>query len=367
MSSPSPSSVSRAARLASFLAIDPDNAMLLRDHAHEAASSGDLPGALASLARLCSSSSGQASDAALQISLLRRSGKTEEALAAAVQASQKWPSDQVVLVEHANTLLAAGQFEQVLQLLESATERGPESAVAGLEVRALHHLGRVEEAEQRVDALLAEGPVGPALLGAAIPVLLDQLRLGDAAEVARHLAQDEPNAYPAWEALAAEALDRDQMAEAIGFVERALAVRQDDGRVWLLGGLAHWQAQNLADARQAIENAVRLMPEHAGSWLTLGWMQLLRGERAHAMASFERGLMASPDFSECHGSLAVLAVLEGRVNDAKALIRKARRLDPACGSAILAQAQLDGASPQDIAEMGKRFVGGLRAGPLRNR
>lgn len=367
MSSPASSTPTRAARLASFLAVDPDNTVLLRDHAQEAASSGDLPAALASLARLCSSADGQASDAALQIALLRRTGQMHEALAAAEQASQRWPDDTTVLIEHANTLLAESKFEQLLVLLESAVERGPESAAAALEVRALHHLGRVDEAEQRVDALLAEGPAGPALLGAAVPLLIDQFRLREAAEMARHLAQDESNAYPAWEALAAEALEKDQAPDAIGFVDRALAVRQDDGRVWLLGGLAHWQAKNTAGARQAIENAVRLMPNHAGSWLTLGWMQLLQGERAHATASFERGLMASPDFSECHGSLAVVAVQEGRTSDAKALIRKARRLDPACGSAILAQAQLDGVSPQDLAEMGKRFVAGLRADPRRNR
>jgi tetratricopeptide (TPR) repeat protein len=339
----------------------------LRDHAHEAASSGDLPSALGSLARLCSTPDGQAADAALQIALLRRTGKTREALEAADLASQKWPDDQIVWIEHANTLVAAGLFEQVLRMAETAAERGPKSAAAALEVRALHHLGRVEEAEQRVDALLAQGSAGPALLGAAVPVLMDQHRLSEAAELARHLAQDEFHAYPAWEALAADALNRDQVGEALGFVHHALAVRKDDGRVWLLSGLAHWQAQNAGDARHAIENAVRLMPEHAGSWLTLGWMHLLQGERALARASFERGVMASPSFSESHGSLAVLAAMEGRTAEADTLIRKACRLDPACGSAALAQAQLDGAGPQDIAELGKRFVDGLRAGLVQQR
>lgn len=367
MSTSTPSSATRATRLAQYLALDPDNVQLLRDHAQEAVSSGDLPAALSSLERLCASADSQAADAGLQIAVLRAAGRLQDALDASAQALERWAGDQTVLVERANTLLLARQFEPILALVKTAGERGPDTEAAALEVRALHHLGQIEDAEQRIDALMAQGPAGPALMAAAIPVLLDRFRAREAAAMARQLTEHTAYAYPAWEALASEALEHEQPQESLAFVDRALATRQDDGRIWLLGGLAHWQAQNTAEAQQALERAASLMPEHAGTWLAVGWMQLLQGHLAQAKPPFDRALQASPDFSECHGSLAVLAALEGRIADAETLERKARRLDPACGSASLARALMQGLGQQELAEMGRRFVAGLRTDPQRNR
>ncbi len=363
--SDSSTSTTRAQRLAGYLAMDPDNTQLLRDHAREAAKDGDLSAALSSLNRLCTFADAIPDDASLQIAVLRADHQLQQALDAATRAAMRWPDDQTVLIEFAKTLLLARQFEQVLALLQAATDRGPSGGAAALEVQALHHLGRLDEAERKIDDLLAQGEPGPALMGVAIPVLQDQFRTREAAAMARQLAQHAAHAYPAWEALATEALEQNQLPNAIAFVDRALATRQDDGRIWLLGGLAHWQAQHMTEAQGALERALTLMPDHAGSWLAMGWIQLLQEQLVQARASFDHALQASPDFSECHGSLAVLAVLEGRNDEAKTLIRKARRLDPACGSATLAEAKLQGVAPEALAEMGKRFVAGLRANPPR--
>jgi predicted Zn-dependent protease len=118
-----------------------------------------------------------------------------------------------------------------------------------------------------------------------------------------------------------QALDEGRTESALHWADWALSRRSDDGRIWLLKGLAHLQANQREAAIQALERAAFRMPAHAGSHLGLGWACLLQGDRARARQAFEAGAQASPAFA--------VALLEGRSGTdiarmAEAVIARAR-------------------------------------------
>jgi Flp pilus assembly protein TadD len=84
------------------------------------------------------------------------------------------------------------------------------------------------------------------------------------------------------------------------------------------------------------------MPNHIGSWIIQGWAHLVRGEMFAAEGSFNHALTLDRNFSESHGSLAVILALQGKADEAGLAAQLGLRLDPNCASAQFAQALLLG-------------------------
>jgi Flp pilus assembly protein TadD len=360
MSPPDSPQTQRLQRLRGFLLADPDNTQLLRDYAREAASAGDLQACLSATKQLTLSDAAEAADFALMGAALRATGRAQEALTALGDGFERWPDDAALAIERAKTLLVTSDFEGALAVLpEEIEDPGLAAEACAVQVKLHHHLGQLEEAVELGERFLRDRHNDPRVAANLIPVLLDTYRAEDALMLAQGLLSHGIDAYAAYEALATDALARHAPAEAAQWTAKALAKRQDDGRIWLLEGMARLRSGHAAQAVQALEQAVQLQPGHAGTHLALGWTHVMLQQLARAQACFEQAVQASPSFSEGHGSLAVVAALQGRQAEAKELVRKARRLDPACASILYAEAVLAGKDAAGMAELSNAFLAQL--------
>jgi tetratricopeptide (TPR) repeat protein len=355
--SPTPS---RLQRLGHYLAADPDNTALLHDYAGQAWATREYQACAIALRKLLTLEPPTPQRHAELARALLASGDLEQALQVAEAALTQWPDDANLQLSVAQCHLAARDFEQALEAQPMREAALPLSGEAcALRIRALHHLGQLEQAAREAAAHEAVTGLHPAVGSALLPVLTDLSRFEEATALASSLLQaagDKPPPYEVCEPLALAALDNGQDAAARQWVDRALDTRRDDGRIWLLDGMTSMQTGSWDRAATAFEHAVQLMPGHAGSHLAQGWMHLLRNELDAARSCFERGVAASPAFAEGHGSLAVVAARQGHSAEADALIRKALLLDRHCGSARFAQALQRGASQDKIAELAKAVI-----------
>ena len=341
-------SAARLRRLADFLALDPCNATLLRDCAGEALRAGQFEAVLGAVERLRVLGEEHAPERRLRVSALRRAGRSDEARAALEDGLARWPADAGLSLEHGRALATAGELERALQALPDASDAGSLAGpIVAWRVRLLHHLDRLDEAEtaarEHVERHGPDDGVEAVLLG----VLVDRARLKEAAHRARALVDRRATAgaafpHAAAEPLALAALHEGRLEAAREWTERALAERDDDGRGWLVRGLAQLAAAQGEQAERSLERAVAALPRHAGSLLALGWAHLLHGERTAARRAFDAALAATPALADAQGSVAVLEALDGELAPARAAIRRAVGLDPANVPARLAAALLEG-------------------------
>lgn len=356
--------LARLRRLEGFLAVDPDNATLLREFAREAHRVGQFETVVSAVERLRVVGQSNSADDALAASALRRAGRVDEALQRLKTGLTERADDPYLRLELARCHMAARQFEHALESLPHPGDDDLAREVAPLQVRLLHHLGRFDD----IDVALQAWPQGvretDAVQAALLPVLLDLGELDQAVRVAQRLSSprddDSPAPYEVAEPLALAALDAGHSQQALTWVDTALRARQDDGRIWLTKGLAHLHAGQPAEGQAAMQEAVRLMPQHAGSHLALGWAHLVAGNRSQARAAFEAGVAASPSFAEGHGSLAVVDAMDGRGEAAQAGIRKAQGLDAQCASALYAALVLRNPNGHDVRRLADRVLAQAR-------
>lgn len=359
---------SRLQRLGGYLQADPGNAPLLRDYAAEALHVHEHRAAALAIERLAQHAQTTLDDELLRARAWRLDGQPAKALAALDQAAPRWPGDGRIALERAAAHFGLQAFDAALEALpETGTDPALPAALAAearaMRVRLLHHLGRIDDA--LAEAFGDGQPLPTAVARAVLPALMDASRLDDAQALANVLLQaggDAPAPYEVCEPLAAAALDRDDVEAARRWSSEALQRRRDDGRVWLLHGLAELRAGAQEPALAALGRAAALMPAHAGSQLALGWAQLARNDLAAAQSAFEEACEISPAFAECHGSLAVVAALRGQAPQARELIRTAQRLDRHSASALWAQQLLEGTpEPAQVERIARLVIARVRA------
>lgn len=361
---PADGRLDRLQRLGRFVQLDPDNNALLTDYAFEAVQAEECDAAVQAVDKLAQRGAAEPEAHAAVAALLRKSGRIPESVDHLRRAIERWPDHGLLAVELARGQFALGEIDQALEALTPSPQDSALAAeVCGLRIRLLHHLGRLEEALATADAFRDPGTLHPEVDAPLLPVLIDLSRLDEAVQLASGLAAlDVPMPYEVAEPLALAALDAQDTQTALDWTDRALQMRRDDGRIWLARGMANLRAGQAAPALEALDHAVRLMPGHAGSHLARGWAGLLNRDRERAREAFQAGIAASPSFGEGHGSLAVLDVLDGRFDEARAGIRKAQLLDANCASASFAALLLKQPAGHDIARLAERVLARARAG-----
>ncbi len=209
-------------------------------------------------------------------------------------------------------------------------------------MRALHHLGRLEDAvklfQQHASRMQAEGEV----LAVASLLYFD---LGDAAQ-GQQLSQAALDlGVRNAESLitnASIALAHAETEQAITLYREVLAKNPQDGRSWSGLGMASMLRNDMAQAASELEKAVQYMPQHIGSLHILAWCKIALAEVKAAQSLFEKALELDRNFGETHGGLAVVAALQGHKQQAEASITRALRLDKECLSARYAEMLLSG-------------------------
>jgi Flp pilus assembly protein TadD len=318
-------------RLAGYLASDPDNLELLAAVVDAAIDGGVPERAVAHADHALARAPGHPQFIYRRAVALRRCDRLDEARAALEALVAAGETHPVPLCELAEILLAQRDFEGCLALLDRLSATGPDHAVPPqadlLRVRALHHLGRVDEAITCAEAVLAAQSQRADIAAALATLYLDAERLDDAARMHAQAAAGgrldaELHAVGGYLALAAEdeALAQQRFAQ-------ALALRPHEGRALLGAGLAAAARNDLPAAIVQLRAAAEAMPTHLGTWNALAWMQLFSGDLDGAEAALAHANTVDPTFSENHGSLAVIAAMRGQTARAQELLRTAQRLD----------------------------------------
>lgn len=224
-------------RLAGYLASDPDNLELLAAVVDAAIDGGVPERAVAHADHALARAPGHPQFIYRRAVALRRCDRLDEARAALEALVAAGETHPVPLCELAEILLAQRDFEGCLALLDRLSATGPDHAMSPqadlLRVRALHHLGRVDEAITCAEAVLATQPQRADIAAALATLYLDAERLDDAARMHAQAAAGgrldaELHAVGGYLALAAEdeALAQQRFAQALALRPRVTTCRR---------------------------------------------------------------------------------------------------------------------------------------------
>lgn len=320
----------RLQRLLGYVSADPANAPLLTDslglalHLDQMAVAADLAGKAAVLPH-------KPATLLAHLGLFYlRTGKFDEALAAGRDSLGMGGASEACVYNTAYAAFRTGAHRESLALLLPLY---PEAAVSPdaaniLIARNQHFLGEIDGGIARLTACLSRQDAPPAeALGLRALMHSDNNDTDAALADARRALTLAPDQTEALLALAEAHKDLGNYPEATAAYQHLLRVDENAGRAW--SGLAQTAMAelDLDAAEQHATRATALMEGHIGTWHVLAWTHILKGNSAAARSALEHALQLDRNFAESHGSLAVVDVMEGRLEDAERKIRVAERLD----------------------------------------
>jgi tetratricopeptide (TPR) repeat protein len=333
-------------RLLGYLATDPTNKILAGETAGVALSSGqpiialEILDAVAKLISLDGPLTNLTGLAALQSQDFDRATKTFQGLL------DQSPQSHELRYNLAFSTSRQKDIEGALNLLDEATTQAlPQAAL--LKVQLLHFQGHFEDAMESVKAALHHHPDEIALLGIASVLAMD---LEDTS-FARSCAQRSISLYQdgaigrsanpdALTTIGYLTLDDGDLTSAVSFFENAIVASPFAPRAWIGKGLTDVMAGHYGVAAINITKGAQMFEDHLGSWIAAGWAHVLNKDLAAARTVFERVLALDGTFSESHGSLGVIEMMEGNLEAAKALASRALRLDRQSFSGALVTSML---------------------------
>ena len=339
--------------LCRYLAVDPDNLELLAAAIDAALKEGRASDALPHVEHALQLRPDHPQFAYRRAVALRYAGQpaaAEQALYGLLSQGVRHP---VLLQELADLHLHQRDYARCVEVLEQLMALPDAAAIATradlLLVRALHHLGRLDEAIAHAQAALARQPGRADLQAALATLLLDADRQDEAVHLYA-LALQQGTLNPELECVGGYlALQAEDLGKAQAGFARALAGAPSDGRSLLGAGLCAAALGQLPDAESQLRQAAQAMPSHLGTWNALAWVQLLSGRLDTAESTLRHANEVDRNFAENHGGLAVIAAMKGDEARARELIRTAFKLDPDCYSAAYASVLLQaGANGQAV-------------------
>lgn len=248
-------------------------------------------------------------------------------------------------------------FSSALGLLdEEAVIALPQAAE--LYVQLLHEAGEFDVAADEARKLFAIHPDHRGL-AAAVSVLAIDVEDVDLAAQSARVAGDHPDALTT---LGTLSLGEQDVTAARDQFEQALSINPNLPRALIGRGLAKLVSEDRDGAGKDLDRGAELFDDHLGSWIAAGWAYLLQNDPVTARQRFDHAMALDRNFAESYGSLAVLDVLEGKLDQAGAGIATAMKLDRQCMSAAFAQTLLISATGSP--EEGRRLFEQILSAPL---
>jgi tetratricopeptide (TPR) repeat protein len=323
--------MSKFERLLSYLEYDPNNVQLLADAAAAAVDEGRPLQARKLLNRYTNLS--PATPKVHGIEGLTAIAEGDFAAAASIfeDLLERHPYDPALKLNLAWARAGLRDFEAAASLLDEEALAVSPSAPT-LKIRCLHHLGRLAEALTIGRALVDQYPRNQDLIGALAIVALDANEL----ELAKHYGARAPEQPECLATIGMLRLGEGQLIEAQASFDRALSASPDCARARLGKGLSLLASGETAAASVEIDRAAELFEDHLGAWVAAAWAYFVLGDYKLSRARFERALSIDDTFSEIHGGLAVVDLVEGGLESAERRAEIALRLDRKSLSGALA-------------------------------
>lgn len=220
------------------------------------------------------------------------------------RAAEKDPANEAIAIDIARHHLQRNQPEEAIQVLQrTAAQPGASGVVKALLAETLWSQGQAEGAVRAYEDAIR---VAPTLLGA-------------------------------YQQLAVIHVERRQTNQALGVLERSLAVASDDANYWLnVADLFTWfnqvdssqRPRIRSDLRKALERADGAKPQAPADILRLGRGFLEIGENARAEALFQQLNDSAPKNPAVAANLAELLIRDGRLKEARQHLELLSRANP---------------------------------------
>lgn len=181
----------------------------------------------------------------------------------------------------------------------------------------------IEQLEQAIELNLADGKIHELLSS----LYADTNNFADAQKHAALALQTNPNFALAHTSLGTAALSAQDDITAIQHFEKALQINQENGRAWLGKAMSLMLQNKLEEAEHCFKTAITHLPQHLGSYQTLAWCQIAQYNLHEAETTIRKALAVDDTFSENHGTLAVIAVMQDRLPLGHTETQIALRLD----------------------------------------
>lgn len=202
--------------------------------------------------------------------------------------------------------------------------------------RCLHRAGNMQAAIQACQHWL-ESARGTESGGYLALLHMDHGDMAQAHRLALDVLKKDPDNTDAGIVVGTASIESQDIATAEEQFARILAREPDNARAWLGMGLINLYRQQHPEAVTALQRAAELLPSSSGIFVTLGWAKIVARDLAGAEAVFRHALEVDHNFGEAHGGLATALALQGRIDDARQAITRARRLNPQSFGAGFAQ------------------------------
>ncbi|MEO8714442.1 MAG: tetratricopeptide repeat protein, partial [Acetobacteraceae bacterium] len=246
----------------------------------------------------------------------------------------------------AETYEAAHHPAAALHTLASISSNDPLAAIVQLRRAALQaQMGRTDEAVSALEQIARDHPDSPLPLAQEADMLRAKSRFADAVPVydraIARVAEPTRSAWPLFYARGIAEERSHQWPKAEADFKEALRLAPD--QPYVLNYLAYsWadQGQNLAEARQMLEKAAALRPNDGSIVDSLGWVMLRQGETEPAVRSLEQAVEISPEDATINGHLGDAYWAAGRKLEAGYQWRRALTLNPDPDDAAKLEAKL---------------------------
>lgn len=294
----------------------------------------------------------------LQVEMLTRIGRLDDALALLTELANGLPPEDprqaVILIERLGVLEAQEQWDAILDAVPPLVGHGtPEirQPAMQLELNALAHTGRLDEALARLGEPAADAPAGDApvdddssasepsspedqaakaemdlrLAAARIELMFEHGREDEAVTRLRTLAAegDERGRL-----LASQLFQRfERYDEAIPLLEGLLDANPESTNLLFLLGASRERAGDIAGAEVAFQELLALEPDFTQALNYLGYMWAERGEHLEdALRMIRRAVAREPDNGAYVDSLGWVLHQMGRHGEARSHLEWAARL-----------------------------------------
>ena len=256
-------------------------------------------------------------------------GELDEAV---TLASGRPETDPAAAAVHGRTLVLRGLYDEARERLAPVAEAAPASA-AGLELGLLlQRVGRGDEADPYLEAVLTRGlrsrrPVDKYRGGLAARALGRYRQANGLLRSAAIGAPEDPAIHTAWAELFLEKYNR---ADAVQSFTAALELDDEWAPAHL--GLARALAdENPPVARRSVERVLQIDPDNVAAHLFVAEQELGDRNAAAARESIDRALAFNDASLEARALVAAMAYLEDRTADFEAEVGRVLAINPAYG------------------------------------
>ena len=158
-------------------------------------------------------------------------------------------------------------------------------------------------------------------------------KIGDFVQEERcysYVLQSEPDNAEAWHLFGLLRYQQGQVGEARDYVQQALRLRPDLAAAHANLGMMYAGGDETEKAIACFRQALRLRPDLATAHANLGMMYAAGDETEKAIACFRQALALDPGMTSVHANLGLSYALLGRYEEAIAIYQEGLRLQPDC-------------------------------------